>query len=130
MRLVLIIATYLTITGCAGFSRPPEDIYRIQKHVNDRFSYVSDQAKWGVGHFDEGLVTGNKPFSGDCEEYATAIKYQLESAGKPAQRWMVMTKKGQFHAVTCMKADVWCLDNIERIPVKKDALRYVWMRQL
>lgn len=130
MRLVLIIAAYLAVTGCAGFSSPPEDLYRIQKRINDRFVYVSDVEKWGVEHIDEGLVTGDVPFSGDCEEYATAIKYQLEKAGKPAERWMVEVKDGRLHAVSCMTDDVWCLDNIERIPVKKDALRYRWIRTL
>lgn len=125
----LIPALLLLLTGCSGFSSPPEKLYRVQAGINYRWTPVSDKVKWGVEHFDEGEVTGEAPFASDCEEYAAAARYQLRKAGITADRWLVIERSGSRHAVTCT-VDGWCLDNLSRIPVKKDALGYQWIRVL
>ena len=137
MYRAILIALTLCVTGCASLGAPPENLYRIQQHVNERFTYVPDLVKWGVVHKDEGLVTGEERFTGDCEEYATATKYQLEKAGFSAKRWMVRINDARrygvrgtsLHAVTCTD-DGWCLDNITRIPQKQASLQYTWIRTL
>ena len=128
MKNIALIAFCLVMTGCASLSRPPEDLWMIQKRINQKWTSVSDQAKWGTYHYDEGLVTGDEPFSSDCEEYASAAKYQLEKAGYKALTWVVIERTGTYHAVTCTVDGEWCLDNLTGIPAKRDALGYQWVK--
>lgn len=124
MKYIVVLAL-LAITGCTTFT-PPENLYRIQSSINHKWTAVTDKVKWGVDQHDEGEVTGDVPFASDCEEYAAAARYQLRKAGISADRWLVIGQTGKAHAVTCT-TDGWCLDNMHRMPVKRDALGYQWL---
>jgi predicted transglutaminase-like cysteine proteinase len=95
------------VSGCA--SSRYDNLWALNKSVSHRFTYLSDDEKHGVVEFWEKGVTGDGPFSGDCEEYAFAIKYQLQQAGYQAKTWRVHDGIGG-HAVTCTD-DGYCLDH-------------------
>lgn len=123
MRL-LVVVLMLMMTGCATV---PENYWRINKATSAKFTYVSDMQKHGVTHLDELVVTGDYPFDGDCEEYATAIRFQLARAGIPARRWVVSTKSG-YHAITCTE-DGWCFDAFN-VPMRRENTPYLFITQM
>lgn len=106
--------TLLFLTGCASV---PEAYWQINRATSERFTYVTDFEKHGVGHYDEPNVTGESRFSGDCEEAASAMKYQLAKIGVPSTRWVITTSNG-LHAITCTY-DNWCLD-INTVPTRRE----------
>lgn len=130
MAKAAIIALCAALSGCASLGAPPDDLYWIQRGVTANFAYVSDQDKWGVPHLDESWVTGEHRFTGDCEEYAAAAKYQLEKAGYAAERWVVVDRAGSLHAIACQVGGEWCIDNLHRMPQKRASLGYKWVGTL
>lgn len=117
-RICFLCCCFMILSGCATV---PENLWQLNRATSDRFTYVSDQAKWGVESFVEVGVTGEKQFSGDCEEYAFAMVFQLNKRGIAAQVWVVSTKSG-LHAITCT-LDGWCLD-YDNVPVRKERASY------
>lgn len=132
LSIIVLVAAVLAslMTGCTALAGPPEDLWMIQKRINERFIPVSDFKKWGKGHYWEQGVTGDNVFSGDCEEYAAAAKVQLERKGHPVTMWRVELPDGEHHAVSCTIDGDWCLDNLRGIPVKRDRLKYQWIAVL
>ena len=113
-------------TGCTTI---PENLWELNKTISHRFSYVSDQDKWCVSNYAEQGVTGDDHFSGDCEEYAFAIKHHLDHMGIPSSVWRVISKEtGVSHAVTCT-ASGWCLD-YNAMPRRKDKTPYYFGQEI
>lgn len=114
----------LCLTSCSTI---PEQYWEINRETSYKFTYVSDYKKHGLPHYDEPLVTGNRRFSGDCEEYASAIQFQLAKIGVSSTRWYVVSKAGA-HALTCT-ATGWCFD-ANTIPFRRENAPYVFITTL
>ena len=114
----------LMLSGCLY---TPESYWEINKRLSSHFTYISDYKKHGVPHYEEPFVTGNTPFSGDCEEYAAAVQYQLALNSVPATRWYVIGRAGA-HALTCTQ-DGWCLDAYT-LPFRREKAPYVFITTL
>lgn len=113
-------------TGCTTI---PENLWELNKTISHRFSYVSDQDKWCVSNYVEQGVTGDDHFTGDCEEYAFAIKHHLDHMGIPSSVWHVVSKEnGIAHAVTCT-ASGWCLD-YNTMPRAKEKTPYYFGEEI
>lgn len=131
-RSLFTILRSLVIPLCAGSllsacTAIPENLWEINRTISDRFVYVSDQDKWCVSNYVEQDVTGDERFSGDCEEYAIAVKHHLDHMGVAASVWRV-EGNGEPHAVTCTE-DGWCLDyNV--IPTQMDKTPYWFVERL
>lgn len=112
-----------------GESSEEDILWKINKEVSHKFTYVTDMKKWGVDHYSEEGITGEKKFTGDCEEYAKAIKYQLHKVGIDSTIWAVWhSEANQYHAVTCT-LNGWCLDENTR-PTRKEDTNYVFIREI
>ena len=120
-----LLALAVLVSGCA--STYYDDLWALNKRVSHRFTYVSDMQKHGVIEYHEKGVTGNDKFSGDCEEYAFAIKYQLARAGINATVWHVYDGVGG-HAVTCTE-DGYCLDH-KQAPRRREDTGYEFIKAL
>ena len=119
-----LIFLAIRVSGCASV---PEKYWQVNRMTSDRFTYVSDVAKHGVPHYDEPLVTGNNRFSGDCEEYASAIQFQLAKIGVSSTRWYVVNRAGP-HALTCT-ATGWCFD-ANTVPFRREKAPYIFITTL
>lgn len=129
MYRIVIIAICLVVSGCATVGPQEDQLYWMQKKLHHRFTYVSDQEKWGVQHLDEKDVTGETYFTGDCEEFASAAKHQLEKAGYKAERWLVVGTDSVLHAIACTD-EGWCLDNANRLPMRRAELDYHFLKTM
>lgn len=126
MRHMLIPLGLITLMSAC--SKPEEEkLWMLNKQLSDKFTYISDPEKWGVLEKWEWDITGDKPFSGDCEEYAIAMKKILDSKGIPSSIYFVLDGK-TGHAVTCTETD-WCLDYND-IPTKLKDTGYVVLRKI
>lgn len=96
-------------------------------YIKKPFSYVSDMKKWGSLEHHERGVTGESRFSGDCEEYAFAMKWQLGRKGINASVWHVLNGE-EGHAVTCTE-DGYCLD-YGRAPTRREDTGYVFLKPI
>ena len=124
MRAALTILGLLLLTSCSTI---PEKYWEINRETSYKFTYISDYRKHGVPHYEEPFVTGNTLFSGDCEEYAAAVQYQLALNSVPATRWYVIGRAGA-HALTCTQ-DGWCLDAYT-LPFRREKAPYVFITTL
>lgn len=115
-RILAVLCVCLT-SGCAAV---PENYWQVSRKVSERFTYVTDIKKHGLQHYDEPGVTGESRFTGDCEEAASAMQYQLAKIGVPSKRWVVATANG-FHAITCT-FDNWCLD-ANALPTRRENIK-------
>ncbi|MDO8267695.1 MAG: transglutaminase-like cysteine peptidase [Moraxellaceae bacterium] len=121
---VVIFCVGSLLSACTAI---PENLWAINRTISDRFVYVSDLDKWCVSNYVELDVTGDYPFSGDCEEYAIAVKHHLDHMGIAASVWRV-EGNGVPHAVTCTE-DGWCLDyNV--IPTQMDKTPYWFIERM
>lgn len=122
--LVVILCAGSVLSACTTV---PENLWAINRAISDRFVYVSDLDKWCVSNYVEQDVTGDYRFSGDCEEYAIAVKHHLDHMGIAASVWRI-EGNGIGHAVTCTE-DGWCLDyNV--IPTQMDKTPYWFIERL
>lgn len=112
------------LTGCASV---PEAYWQINRATSERFTYVSDFEKHGVPDYREEGVTGDTRFTGDCEEVAAAMKYQLAKIGVKSTIWVVK-RKYDYHALTCTD-DGWCMDAYT-VPMRRESVRDVFITQL
>lgn len=81
------------------------------KHYKTQFSYTpEDDDYWKAPH--EFIMERG----GDCEDFAIAWYYDLETRGVWAQVW-VGRRHGQIHAIAV--TDNWVLDVMEAEPVKR-----------
>ena len=56
--------------------------------------------------------TGEEPFTGDCDDFATAAYHQIEKAGARANLVIVIPyKRGAHHVLSC--GGGWCFDNYQ-----------------
>lgn len=99
----------LGLSACAIFGTDEQQaewlVMREVKAVNDaRFTYITDQQKYGVPEFWNLNETGDQPFSGDCEEYAIAAQHQLLKRGVWSR---IVIRPG--HAIVCGR--FYCIDN-------------------
>ena len=102
------------LTGCTSV---PETYWQINRATSERFTYVTDFEKHGVADYREEGVTGSDKFTGDCEEYARAIQYQLGIQGVQSTVYLVK-RKYDYHALTCT-SDGWCMDAFN-VPVRRE----------
>ena len=114
----------LCLTGCASV---PEAYWQINRATSERFTYVTDFEKHGVPDYREEGVTGDTRFTGDCEEYARAIQYQLGIQGVQSTVYVVK-RKYDYHALTCT-SDGWCMDAFN-VPVRRENVPDVFISQL
>lgn len=120
-RVIVLCSSLVIMSGC---STVPENLWQINRATSARFTYVSDHEKWTVESFVELGVTGDMQFSGDCEEYAFAMVYQLNKHGIVAQVWVVSSTQG-FHAIACT-LDGWCMD-YRNVPIRRERSSYYFM---
>lgn len=121
---IALILLAIMVSGCASVH---EKYWQVNRMTSDRFTYVSDVAKHGVPHYDEPLVTGNNRFSGDCEEYASAIQFQLAKIGVSSTRWITTHPTG-LHALTCSD-DGWCFDAYN-VPMRRESVPYIFIERM
>lgn len=122
MRALILV---LLLTGCA--SSYQDNLWALNKSVSHRFHYVTDPDKWGEQEHHERDVTGQTRFSGDCEEYAYAMRWQLSQRGITSTVWHVINEQGG-HAVTCTE-DGYCLD-YGRAPTKREDTGYFFLKPI
>jgi len=114
----------LCLTGCASV---PEAYWQINRATSERFTYVTDFEKHGVADYREEGVTGSDKFTGDCEEYARAIQYQLGIQGVQSTVYVVK-RKYDYHALTCT-SDGWCMDAFN-VPMRRESVRDIFITKL
>lgn len=119
-----LIFLAVMVTGCATV---PERYWQVSRTVSDRFTYVSDRVKHGVDHFEESGVTGDTKFTGDCEEAAIAMKYQLAKIGVHSTIWVTTHRVG-LHAMTCSD-DGWCFDAYN-VPVRRESVPFTFLYKM
>ena len=116
--------TLLFLTGCASV---PEAYWHINRATSERFTYVTDFEKHGVADYREEGVTGSDKFTGDCEEYARAIQYQLGIQGVQSTVYVVK-RKYDYHALTCSE-DGFCFDAYT-VPMRRESVRDIFITKL
>lgn len=110
----------VALGGCAGI---PEELWALNRRISHNFVYVSDLDKWCSSQYIELNVTGDTVFSGDCEEYALAVRHHLDHMGIASQIWHVLDRKtGQAHAITCTD-EGWCMD-YDALPMRRRNMSY------
>lgn len=116
------------LASCAALPPATPAVQRlldVKRLLDSRFTYISDQKKWGEEfHWEQGM-TGDTDFTGDCEEYADAALYQLHKRGIKGEEWLVKTETGEFHMVTC--AEGWCIDNRRSRLFEQSEKPYRWV---
>lgn len=117
IRYVVAAVVLLFVVFIYKNEQPPKNLSDVQKKVYDNFSYISDRGKWGVENYVEYAVTGDIPFTGDCEEYAIAIMHQLKKENVE-HKYVITTYNNEPHAM--VKSGSWCVDNNRRYPFKCD----------
>ncbi len=130
---VVILLSFLAVIWAyfqfTGESSEEDILWKINREVSHKFTYVTDMEKWGVEHYSEEGVTGEKKFTGDCEEYAKAIKYQLHKVGIDSTIWAVWNNEtNEYHTITCT-LDGWCLDDNTR-PMREEDTNYVFIQEI
>lgn len=116
--LALVIALLPAICNASLFGDSNPAAEREWKAINEvayeqhaHFTYVSDMQKHGVEHHAEQGVTGDEPFSGDCEEFMQAAFVQLLRRGVVVAP--VFTKVGdEPHVMAC--GQYYCTDTMHR----------------
>jgi hypothetical protein len=119
-----LIFLAIMVTGCASV---PEKYWEINRATSHKFTYISDIEKHGVHHFVEYGTTGNSRFTGDCEEYALAIQYQLATIGVNSVIWVTKRRAG-LHALTCSD-DGWCFDAFT-VPERRESVQDVFITRM
>lgn len=124
-RILAVLCVCLT-SGCAAV---PENLWALNKQVSGRFTYMTDYAKHGRASVRETHVTGSAAFSGDCEEYADAMAYQLRLIGEVPTVWYVYDARVQvYHAITCTESG-WCFD-ANQVPMRREKAPYIFIDQM
>lgn len=122
-KCLVMMASAGALGGCAGI---PDELWMLNRQISHNFVYVSDLVKWCSTQHIELEVTGDSRFSGDCEEYALAVRHHLNHMGIASQIWQVVDRKtGQIHAITCTD-DGWCLD-YDALPMRKRDTPYTFI---
>lgn len=119
-----LIFLAIMVSGCASV---PEKYWQVNRMTSDRFTYVTDYEKHGVADFREEGVTGDAPFSSDCEEYGMAIQHQLAKIGVKSTIWLVK-RKYDYHALTCSE-DGFCFDAFT-VPIRREKVTDVFITTL
>ena len=94
----------------------------ILHRVHDRFTYVSDISKYNkrehwVAFSD--IPDGN--FSGDCEDFAQAIRKELHKLGERSRIAVVGVNSDKMNHAVCV-FDHYILDNIHFYPMRRTEL--------
>ena len=119
-----LIFLAIMVSGCVSV---PEKYWQVNKMTSHRFTYVTDIEKHGLPHYDEPWVTGESRFTGDCEEFSSAIQFQLAKIGVSSDRWLVVGRRG-FHALTCSD-DGFCFDAFT-IPMRRENVPYKFISRM
>lgn len=88
----------------------PSDHEQIARLLHRNFTYVeqmNDRAR---------VVSGERPFRGDCDDFALAAAYQLYVRGYEPEVVFLGQRRGN-HIIAC--ADGWCLDNEREQPYRR-----------
>lgn len=126
--LLAMIAAVGTMAACTTISNSingPAPLEEVKQLLDSRFTYMSNREKWGTDFFWKPGETGDRPFSGNCVNYAEAAVYQLRKHGIPAREWLVKTEADEFHMVAC--AQGWCIDNRRHMPFSQRDFSYHWI---
>lgn len=116
------LAAALLATGCASTGGPaapaPADVARIDATLRANFT-PEDQPP----HMDRLRVArGDRPFRGDCDDFAMAAAWQAQRAGLVPTVVVVRVATGRSepHSLTC--AAGWCFDSYAREAYPEAAL--------
>lgn len=101
----------------AIFEQPPAELWSLHNHVQSRFTYVTQDGEWKNGrvYLKHDL---NKPFSGDCDDWASTMVANLPGA----EYVEFYLPNGVYHAACLYKG--WISDCLRRMPYKAGSIKF------
>lgn len=98
------------------------DLAELVFNVHKRFTYISDITKYGKNeHWISFKDIPNGDFEGDCEDFAQAVRKELDNLGEKSRLATVGVNSTTMNHAVCVYNN-FVIDNIHRSPMRKSYL--------